>query len=250
MLHFVFPFLVIATPAPVLARKDISLTYKGFSLSYNCAERTADRWTYKLKYDQGIASRPKSFYMDENLPSNCGQQFTTASYGSGYDRGKFFYYLLLGHLVTSNHMDADDITIRESHYMTNVVPQISSFNQGIWQTTEAITDCYRDLNPITVYGGVVYTDSSNDFFLSSHGIKTPDFMWKVLLTRDASGKDKIISWYLPNQEGLEPLDSYLVSVNDIEEQLIDGLGAIPVPDKLKSFKATSSWDIPSDCDRS
>jgi hypothetical protein len=45
----------------------------------------------------------------------------------------------------------------------------------------------------------------------------------------------------PNQENLGTLDDYLVSVNDIEKQLQDGLGAIPVPAALKSYKAKASW---------
>ncbi|KAJ3371320.1 hypothetical protein HDU91_005347 [Kappamyces sp. JEL0680] len=221
------------------AAADKVITYRGYSLQYNCAQRTADRWTYTLGHDYGTAARPSSFYKDPNLASSCLQQLSTASYGSGYDRG---------HLVTSNDMDVDAATIKESHYMTNVVPQVSSFNQGIWAQGEKIHDCYRDINPVTVYGGVVYTDSSNDIFLDSHGIKTPDYMWKVILTKDTAGNDKIISWYIPNKTGLGTLASYLVSVSYIESKLNDGLGAIPVPAELKSYVAPSLWPIPSNCD--
>jgi endonuclease G len=225
---------------PSISKSDIVLTYNYFELEFNCKERTADRWTYTLEYDNGSAKRPSSFYNDPNLSRDC-QQFTTSSYGRGYDRG---------HLVTSNHMDYDDFGIRESHYMTNIVPQVSSFNQGIWQTTEQITDCYRDIEPITVYGGVIYTDSSNDYFVNSHGIKTPDYFWKVLLTRDQKGSDMILSWLFPNEENLGRLDSYIVSVREIEDQLNDGLGPIPVPNRLKDFRARSSWTIPENCDKS
>ncbi|RHZ13325.1 hypothetical protein DYB37_012242, partial [Aphanomyces astaci] len=111
--------------------------------------------------------------------------------------------------------------------MTNIAPQVSSFNQGIWENTEDIEACYRNLQRIYTWGGILYTDDSNDYFLDSHGIRTPDFWWKVVLTKDDSGADKIISWFFPNQENLGTLDSYLVSVADIEARLTDGLGAIP-----------------------
>ncbi|OQR95541.1 endonuclease, partial [Achlya hypogyna] len=209
-----------------------TLSYKGYELSYNCDAAAADRWTYTIGFDNGTAKRPSSFYKDPKLPASCKQQASTKAYGQGYDRG---------HLVASNHMDADDVTIRESHYMTNILPQVGTFNKGIWAKTEAIEDCYRDLHPITTYGGVVFSDSSNDIFVDGWGVKTPDFWWKVVLTKDDAGNDKIISWYFPNEENLGPLDDYLTSVDAIEKKLNDGLGPIPVPLKLKALVAPSSW---------
>ena len=140
-------------------------------------------------------------------------------------------------------MTADDRY--QSHYMTNILPQVSTFNQGIWLLTEDITSCTRILQPITVYGGVIFNDESNDYFLLSHGVATPDLWWKVLVTKDAKGNTDIISWMFPNQEDLGTLDDYLVSVGNIEAKLNDGIGAIPVPDALKSYKAKASWS--SDC---
>lgn len=222
------------------ASSKMILNYNKFSLDFDCSARSANRFNYSLSIDNYSAKRPRSFYMDPSLSSSC-QQFTTGTYGFGYDRG---------HLVTSNHMDYDDFTIKQSHYMNNVVPQVSSFNQGIWQLTEAMTDCYRDIKPIYIYGGVVYTDDSNDIFLSSHGIKTPDFMWKVLVTTDEAGKDKTISWFIPNAENLGSLDQYITTIADIEKKLNDNLGPIPVKESLKKIKAPSNWVNPKNCRRS
>jgi endonuclease G len=227
----------ICTPLPLGIK---TLKYRGFELSYNCLERTALRWHYTLGHDTGIAKRPTSFYFDPNMPVGCLQQKTTASYRQGYDRG---------HLVASNDMDADDDTILESHYMNNVVPQISSFNQGLWRDIEVLTDCLRDVQPVTIYGGVIYSDPSNDIFVDRWGIQTPDWFWKVLVTTDEDGTDKIISWAFPNSAHLaDNLDEYLVAVSDIEAKLTDGLGPIPVPIALKRFKAATVWPTPVRCD--
>ncbi|OQS05592.1 hypothetical protein THRCLA_20575 [Thraustotheca clavata] len=72
--------------------------------------------------------------------------------------------------------------------------------------TEVIEDCYRDLQNITTYGGVVFSHSSNDMFLDGWG--------------DDSGNDKIISWYFPTENDLGELDEYLTSVNEIEKKLM------------------------------
>ena len=145
----------------------LSLDYGGFKLLYDCDLKSAIRFEYKLDRDTGNFSRPSSFNFDPNLSKNCGQQLSTNSYASmvsGWDRG---------HLVASNHMDYDAAYLISANYMTNIVPQLASFNQGLWKETENITECYRDVAPIQVIGGVIYSDASNDFFLASHGIKSP-----------------------------------------------------------------------------
>ncbi|ETV69197.1 hypothetical protein H257_15026 [Aphanomyces astaci] len=165
----------------------------GHSLSYNCERRTADRWNYTLATDKKAATRPSSFDTDQMMSKECNQ-FKTKSYASthrGFDRG---------HLVASSMMTDSPEQRRGSHYMTNIAPQ-----------------------RIYTWGGILYTDDSNDYFLDSHGIRTPDFWWKVVLTKDDSGADKIISWFFPNQENLGSLDSLLASLdllnNDKQEVL-------------------------------
>ncbi|KDO23273.1 DNA/RNA non-specific endonuclease [Saprolegnia parasitica CBS 223.65] len=184
--------------------------------------------------------RPGSFYEDPNMPEGCLQQKSTKAYSNGYDRG---------HLVTSNHMDTDATIARESHYMNNVVPQVSTFNQGIWVQTEKLQECYRDINPVTTYGGVVYDANSGTQFVDGWGIKTPSYFWKVVLTTDPkTGSDKIIAWFFPNEENLGKLDKYLVSVASIEARLNDGLGPIPVPEGLKNTVESATWALPDNCD--
>ncbi|KDO23272.1 hypothetical protein SPRG_20994 [Saprolegnia parasitica CBS 223.65] len=144
------PAPVVSSPAPSTnsttpSVHDIrTLKYTAYELTYDCKERTALRWFYVMGKDVGNAKRPGSFYEDPNMPEGCLQQKSTKAYSNGYDRG---------HLVTSNHMDTDATIARESHYMNNVVPQVSTFNQGIW-------------------------------FVDGWGIKTPSYFWKVVLTTD------------------------------------------------------------------
>jgi endonuclease G len=158
----------------------LSLEYGGFRLLYDCDLKSAIRFEYKLDKDTANCNRPATFTFDMNLSKNCGEQLSTNSYASvvsGWDRG---------HLVASNHMDYDPAYLLSANYMTNIVPQLASFNQGLWKETENITECYRDLAPIQVIGGVIYSDASNDFFVSSHGIKSPDYFSKTLITTNSN----------------------------------------------------------------
>ena len=153
----------------------VSLDYGGFKLLYDCDLKSTIRFEYELGIDTGYFTRPSTFNFDPKLSKNCAQQLTTNSYASvvaGWDRG---------HLVASNHMDYDAAYLISANFMTNVVPQLASLNQGLWKETENITECYRDIAPIQVIGGVIYSDASNDFFLLTHGIKTPDYFWKTFV---------------------------------------------------------------------
>ncbi|KDB51488.1 endonuclease [Sphaerotilus natans subsp. natans DSM 6575] len=223
----------------------IDQDYNGFRLIYDCTDRTALHYRYTLQADTGSAARPSAFTFDTTLPAGCLQQTSTASYESvhpGYDRG---------HLVMSNHMDSDSALIRRANSMTNIVPQVSGFNRGIWLEAETVAECYRDLAPVQVYGGVVHGDTAsdtNDFYLSSHGIRTPEFMWKALITTDpATGAQKAIAWLIPNTTGLGALDRYIVSIAELEQRLGAASVRISASTALKAMKPQTTWALPSGC---
>lgn len=223
----------------------IDQDYNGFRLIYDCTDRTALHYRYTLQADTGSAARPSTFTFDPTLPAGCLQQTSTASYESvhpGYDRG---------HLVMSNHMDSDSALIRRANYMSNIVPQVSGFNRGIWLEAETVAECYRDLAPVQVYGGVVHgatASDTNDFYLSSHGIRTPEFLWKALITTDpATGAGKAIAWLIPNTTGLGALDRYIVSIAELEQRLGAANVRISASAALKAMKPQTTWALPSGC---
>lgn len=223
----------------------ITLNKGGYVLNYDCDNATTIRYQYTLTTDNGSAARPSSFTLDTSLPAGCAGQTSTRSYASvqsGYDRG---------HLVTSNHMDYNASYIRNANQMSNIVPQVSGFNQGIWVQAENVAECYRDIAPVTVYGGVVYGDSSNDYFLASHGIRTPEYFWKTVVTNDPdTGAQKAISWIIPNETGLGKLDDYLVSIADLEELLGTSNVGINVTPSVRTMIPKTTWALPNSCDLS
>ena len=98
-------------------------------------------------------------------------------------------------------------------------------------------------------GGVIWVNNpADDYFVQSHGIKTPDAFWKVII-RGTGQDERIIAWIVPDiQEATrKPLDLYLVNVEDLER--ITG-EKIPVADYAKHDKPSQSWIIPSGCNKS
>ena len=226
--------------SPVLTTQ-LTLDYGGFRLLYDCDLKSAIRFEYKLDRDTGNFSRPTAFNFDPNFSKNCAQQLSPNSYASvvsGWDRG---------HLVASNHMDYDAAYLLSANYMTNIVPQLATFNQGLWKETENITECYRDLAPVQVIGGVIYSDTTNDFFIASHGIKTPDYFWKTLITTNSTNQAETISWLFPNQNGVANLNSYIVSIDELERRVGADLIGLDLASAIKLQKAPKSWELPKNC---
>lgn len=237
------PTVYPAPNGPAATDRVIRQDYGGYQLTYDCTTRTALQYSYTLGRDDGTAPRPSSFKLDPTLPAGCEQQYSARTYNpvyAGYD---------LGHLVSSNHMDYNAEYILRANYMTNIVPQLADLNRGIWVKAENVAECYRDIAPVQVYGGVVYSDPSNDWFLASHGIRTPEFFWKAILTTDpATGEAKAIAWYVPNVDGLSGLDAYLVSITELEQLVGTVLVGITAPPAVKAMKPATSWPLPAGCD--
>ncbi len=220
----------------------ITLDHGGFVLRYDCTLHTALRFEYALQRDTGNLPRPSTYSADPALPSLCAGQSSTTSYSSvhaGYDRG---------HLVPSNAMDANAQYLQSANFMSNIVPQLASLNQGLWEATDNVAECYRDIAPLRVYGGVVFTDTGNDYFLSSHGIATPEYFWKAIVTTDPiSGAARAIAWYFPNQASLGNVDNYLVSIDELERLVGRDRVDMPVLATLKAEKPSTTWAIPAGC---
>jgi endonuclease G len=217
----------------------MKLDYEGFTVWLDCARRGPVKFRYNAQHDGGNQARAENFRLDPNVPKDC-QQTSAASYRNGYDRG---------HQVPANHLDASPVAIRQSNYMTNILPQVAQMNRGAWLLTEEIVECYRDIDELLVIGGVIWgNNTADDFFLQSHGVATPDAFWKVIV-RGRGQDERAIAWIVPNsaQATKRNLDRYLVTVDEIERLTGE---KIPVADYAKHDKPTASWMIPAGCDKS
>ncbi len=212
------------------------LDYEGFSVWLDCQQRAPVMFRYNAQRDSGNEERKENFSFDPSVSKEC-QQLSTKAYGNNYDRG---------HQVPANHLDHSATAIAQSNYMTNILPQAAGMNRGAWLLTEEIIECYRDKEELLVLGGVIWgNNTKDDYFVKSHGVRTPDAFWKVVLR----GKDQVIAWIVPNSQSATKakLDQYLVSVADIEQQTGE---KIPVSGSARTQKLTQSWALPSNCNKS
>jgi endonuclease G len=210
--------------------------YEGFTVWLDCAQRAAVKFRYNAQHDSGDQPRDGDFRLDPYVPKEC-QQTSTKGYGHGYDRG---------HQVPANHLDYSPVAIKQSNYMTNILPQTQQMNRGAWKLTEEIVECYRDIDELLVLGGVIWgNDPADDYFVKSHGVKTPDAFWKVVVRGDG----RAIAWIVPNtKDAVEAkLDSYIVTVADIEKLTGEKLS---VAGDARTTKPKGSWVVPIGCNKS
>jgi len=216
----------------------LKLDYEGFTVWVDCVRRGAIKFRYNAQHDTGNHKRHDKFSLDSEVPAEC-QQTTAKAYGQNYDRG---------HLVPANHLDHSKVAIKQSNNMTNILPQAANMNRGAWLLTEEIVECYRDIDELLVIGGVIWGNNpADDYFIQSHGVKTPDAFWKVIV-RGIGQDERAIAWIVPNSQEAKrgQLDNYLVTVDEIER--ITG-EKIPVADYAKHEKPATSWLIPKGCNK-
>ncbi|CAG0994775.1 Nuclease [Myxococcaceae bacterium] len=214
----------------------LRLDYEGFTVWLDCKERGPVKFRYNAQRDTGSATRADNFTLDPSIPKEC-QQTSAAAYGQGYDRG---------HQVPANHLDASPVAIKQSNFMTNILPQTSQMNRGAWLLTEEIVECYRDIDELLVMGGVIWGNNpADDYFVKSHGVKTPDAFWKVVVR----GSGNSIAWIVPNTKDATKgkLDSHIVTVEQIEKLTGERL---PVTGDARTTKPKGSWVVPIGCDKS
>ena len=237
-LRVVYFLILISAPSSGIS-EILTLRYDGFTVWIDCNRRGAIQFHYTADTDSGSHKRHPKYYIDPGAPKRC-QQTATSSYKR--QKGEIRYDR--GHLVPANHLDGSKESIKQTNFMTNILPQVANMNRGAWLQTEEIVECYRDIQLLEVWGGVIWGDDpDNDYFVESHGITTPDAFWKVVLKGDTG-----IAWVIPNSPEAKRnmLDSYLVSIEAIEG--VSGR-RFDIPTDQKAESRSTSWVIPKGCDK-
>ena len=226
----------------------VQVDYPSFTLWLNCAQRGPVVAHYKVGPDNGDIKTKQSFRIDEDH-RDC-QQKSTRTYKrpneaqNQYDRG---------HIVPANHLDDDEKAYTASYFMTNVVPQQRKLNRkgGAWRKTEDLIECWRDEGLLEIWIGIHWgNDETNDHFIHSHGIATPDaFVKLVYRPGNADHEGKAIAWFLPNQfipdEELNESEN-LVPPERVEA-IIDRVLNLPGVDKTQKAHL-ADWGDSTNCD--
>ena len=179
----------------------------GYALNYNYETKVS---YFAVEHLEAInlvknASRKNDFREDESVPA--GHRAVLKDYvGSAYDRG---------HMAPAGDFGYSNNAMSESFFLTNMMPQVSGNNRGIWKLLEEnIRDWAQKRGELYIITGTIYDRSADKVI--GNGVKVPSRLYKIVI--DAK-RVQSISFMLPNEK-LDPnsIDQYVVSIADIEKQ--------------------------------
>ena len=227
-----------AAPVPNPKAKLISLDYQGFSIQYNCQKRGFESFNYTSFMNDKVSVPEVEPYDEKRLPYAC-RQSSSESYSRSFWHSKQYER---GYGVFPWMFTFDPGLYAASKSMANQVPIARELREsGLWRYTQKLVECGKKKEVFKVWGGNLWgNNSKNDYFADSHGVVTPDYLWKVIQKHNGETQ----AWLYPNKDSVtaKQRDKYLVSVAKIE-----ALSGITLPVKNKQQAARSSWSLPSGC---
>jgi len=230
--HFLILFMFAANVAATDDLLPTSTTgqvvkHTYYVLSYSEVHEQPEWVYYKLtaSFVNGPVSRTDDFRPDPKVSTGSAQLYDYK--GSGYDRG---------HLCPAGDMKLSRQAMSETFYMSNMSPQEPSFNRGIWKNLEATVRNWavREGEIYVVTGGILKSTKGT---IGTNRVAVPKYYYKVVY--DPTGDKKMIALILPNEKGTKPLQSYVVSVDEVEA--LTGIDFFPeLPDNLENRLESSS----------
>ncbi len=241
------PDLFDETQEEVVEYEDIESTYENFlpyygnenlinheyyTLCYSEKHEQAEWVAYEMDVRRLVknAERSDSFRQDHDIPT--GSAAVDDYYGSGYDRG---------HLVPAADMQFHPDAMYASFLMSNICPQVSSFNRGIWrELEEQVRDWTRGYKHLYIVTGPVLSKRAKARIGETTDITVPSAFYKVLLDYQEP-ELKAVAFVIPNEKSEKPLDYYAISVDEAEE--ITGLDFFAdLPDRIEE-KLESNYNV-------
>lgn len=206
---------------PALLPGEEIINHAAMSLVYSEAHEQAKWVAHVITPDIITASNGRSndFRIDPKIPTGTTieQDYFLKSPngegdfnydGFGYDRG---------HLAPSADFRWSKTAVSESFYYSNMSPQLADFNRGIWAKLESNLRDYIFKNPestLYVVTGGFLSDDLPVIERSINKVAIPEFFWKVAIDpKEGRG----IAFLLPNKKPDSPLESYVTTIDKIEE---------------------------------
>lgn len=214
---------------------DQIVEHLAYTLSYD-EKREQPQWVaYKLTADQlsGDRVRRTDNFREDPL-INTGSASLADYKSTGYDRG---------HLAPAADFAWSLESMKESFYMSNMSPQTPGFKRGIWKVLEEqVRDWATEHEELYIVVGPIYRGKVAT--VGKNKVAIPTAYYKAILDISPPGI-KAIGFIMPNAKSKEELETFVVSLDEIEKQA--DLDLFPIlPDdlekQLESKSEFNKWD--------
>lgn len=196
----------------------------------------------------GVTWRGDPFQEDDAIPNQYRSELTNYR-ASGYDRG---------HICASEDRICSQDVNGQTFYLSNMHPQINSFNAAVWANMEIQVrkwnnDSFRDTMWVCKGGtiGDVFLDGKKQTGLlnnPSMKIPVPKYFFMALLVKKGEKYKALAFWaeHEPNDD--RALAKYVISIDELEERTgIDFFCNLPdhIENAVESKNALSatSWGL-------
>ena len=126
----------------------------------------------------------KYVYTDPIIPQSEQQNIEAGGYQGNGDRG---------HMLPSASRTYDYNTNAQTFYATNMMPQYSSFNQGVWASLEDDVRGWRCADTLYVVTGTLFEAGSYKFTARGRTITSPSHAFKLVLRTKSGNSGKSIA---------------------------------------------------------
>lgn len=182
------------------------IAHIGFTTSYNESWLIPNWVSYNLTKEKinGSIPRPKRSY--EPDPMVKGKSAVHSDYSnSGYTRG---------HMAPAADMKWSVGAMNESFYLSNVCPQISELNGGVWEKLEKRIRALATESTVYICCGPIVSQSP--LRIGENRIVVPDRFFKVICMQ-RKGKWQAVGFIFPNFPCKGSMFDYATSVDEVEK---------------------------------
>ena len=210
--------------------KGYTISHTYYTISYSEPDKQAEWAAYYLMPASisGAQKRTSKFMPDPLLKEPVKPNDYTKT---GYDRG---------HLCPAADMKLNGVSMTESFYMSNMSPQVPSFNRGIWSKLEdKVREWALEKNGVYVVTGSLLNKSCGTI---AGSITVPCAYYKIVFKEGS--QPKMLGFVLSNAGASGSLQAFAVSVDEIEKKT--GLDFFPqlentLEQSLESKVSLSGW---------
>lgn len=219
-------------PVIYSGEKEQIVEHEGYVLSFNSTYKVANWAAYELtgkEVQTQKSNRFNKFLLDPAIKG--GTALNEDYIHSGYDRG---------HLVPAGDMKWSAKAMRESFYLSNIIPQKPKLNQGIWKKLEEqIREWAIEDSALLITAGPVLRNNLRR--LGKSRVAIPDTMYKVIVSPYGKEPKGIAFLFANKGYGKTPLQSLAIPIDSVEK--ITGIDFFPgLPDEMEN-KVESRIDI-------
>ena len=204
--------------------------HQGYSLSYSEPHEQAEWVAYELKKSHLSNTNFERPYFEVDNAVKTGAAHWRNYKNSGFDRG---------HLCPAGDRKYSQDAHDETFLTSNISPQKSDFNAGIWNTLEQKVRYWAQKydGVFVVTGGVLKGKMQT---IGDENVAVPNQFYKIILDANTD-KVKMIAFLMSHENSNQPLYEFVVPVDEIE--YLTGIDFFPeLDDELENrLEASSSY---------